>query len=218
MPKPKFLKTLPMPRASIGVGIMKNPNGLLHVGVVYRRRKSNEQFLDLKWHSRIRSIEIQKDRLPLLWVQLEIDDDVIDSLFALCKKVGETKPDVLYGLRYIGGEINKNGILKLVPGELGLTCATFVLAVFEGAGITLLDCTTWEARPEKDKPFHDVIVDALKRTSTVTRQHLNAVENEKGCARFRPEEVAGACSILNRPVSFTSANKVGVQLADYYNV
>jgi hypothetical protein len=125
---------------------------------------------------------------------------VVGELSQACWQRGGQR--IPYGLAYDGGKFRADGRMELASGELGLTCATFVLAVLAGAGLTLLDLATWDQRDDKrradDDAWHASIVAFLKKTKTdddITDEHIAGVESEKNCARYRPEEVAGACGL-----------------------
>lgn len=125
-----------------------------------------------------------------------------------------------YGVRYEGANFERTtGELRLLsPTGHGLTCATFVLALFETIDLELLQLDTWQER-EDDSRWHGVIVDAIRQcvqrsnSTTEDRAHPGLVADEAPCARFRPEEVvAGILRIESLPVSFDVAEPLGVAI------
>jgi hypothetical protein len=87
------------------------------------------------------------------------------------------------------------------------------MAVFRNAGIELIEWWTWPSRPG-DAEWHQRIIGALHYfqqycPTEISQEHINNVSQEIGCARFRPEEVTGACASMNLPVSFNFAVAAG---------
>lgn len=134
----------------------------------------------------------------------------------MCRLISERHGDLglPYGLSYQIGRFDpQTAELLLDDGAVGLTCATFVLAVFASCGVRLIDTENWPERPE-DAEWHKAIIAALSRRASP--EHIAAVTTETGCARFRPEEVAGASSLEDPPRQFEevvgAAQEVMVEL------
>lgn len=109
---------------------------------------------------------------------------------------------VMHSLRYeLGGFDPATGTYVPLGEERGLTCATFVLAVFRTVGIELVDVPLWPARPED----HEWIDRVAAQIRAVDPGHADAVAGDGLCARFRPTEVGGACLVPPHPVSFADA-------------
>jgi len=107
-----------------------------------------------------------------------------------------------YAIRYHSGRFDPTTAeLLLDNNAVGLTCATFILVVYASCGIQLILSKSWPPR-EDDMKWHDSIVDALEKHSTAPAQHIETLRLEKGCARFRPEEVSAACLLEESPGSF----------------
>jgi hypothetical protein len=95
----------------------------------------------------------------------------------------------------------------------GFTCATFVLAIFERAGIRLLDTETWPSRPE-DTAWQVHVRDYLSRI-LAPQQLVEQVTQDIGCVRYRPEEVVAATTFSRYPVSFKKVGPIAKQIASY---
>lgn len=104
--------------------------------------------------------------------------------------------------------------MGLGPTRLGLTCATFILAVFEAAGISLIKYDTWPENRPSDFEWQKQIITALRRTRSATPEHIKAVEGDVGSARYRPEEVAGAATANPLPADFPLAAERGQQILE----
>jgi hypothetical protein len=132
-------------------------------------------------------------------------------LARLCKLLADKyrgrRPSIAYALRYEGGKFEPESGSFLTEKDRGLTCATFVLAIFATRGIPLLRTEEWPPRPD-DEAWQRAVVEML-REGGAEAEHIAAVEQEIGCARFRPEEVAAAGTSSELPASFGYASRVG---------
>ena len=81
----------------------------------------------------------------------------------------------------------------------GLNCSTFVLTIFHEAGPTLVNFAGWPKRAS-DRAWHQHLVKLLR--PLVPAWYFKKVVKDIGCARVRPEEVAGACLEDDLPTSF----------------
>jgi hypothetical protein len=105
-------------------------------------------------------------------------------------------------------------------GSVGLTCATFVLAVFGAAHIPLVDLSGWRRRPEDDARHEALLLDMERglpdlNVSPADPSHIARVRAELPCIRVRPEEVAGAALFSDRPVGFELAEQAGLWILDH---
>lgn len=106
--------------------------------------------------------------------------------------------------------------------ETPYDCATFVLALFRAAVIELVDVHNWPPR-DSDAQWHAKII-AIMRNGKLPEgishdemdKHIKHLESEKGCARFRPEEVAAAASQKQYPVRPEEAWRLGKTIADSF--
>jgi hypothetical protein len=95
----------------------------------------------------------------------------------------------------------------------GLTCASFVLAVFHRAGLPLVVYENWPTSRPGDREWQAKIMRVLERTGA-DRAHVDAVRNEVGSVRFRPEEVAAAATASPLPADFKTASERGQQVLE----
>lgn len=139
------------------------------------------------------------------WITPQLHELEASSLAARCRTVATKYPDggLPYGFYYAGGLFGGDGTLQLGSEQLGLTCATFVLALFKSVGIELLDLGSWKPRRKGDQAFREGIVADLRRRGY--HEHADAIQYEPECGRYRPTEVAGAAVEKARPVVFVRA-------------
>ena len=201
-----------------------NPaNGQLHVGVLYAGPHEPLRFLHLAFHARLtdelfHTSAFQPTR-PYIGVIPNVDPELWLSVVAVCKRVAlRNKRNIPYGVLYEGGRFLQDGRIELGKSAHGLTCATFVLHIFESVGKTLLDLASWHSRAD-DAAWHKHIVEILREfqrdhPSEIADQHINGVESEVGCMRIRPEEVVGGSTSPSLPASFAIAQQRGALVRD----
>ena len=98
---------------------------------------------------------------------------------------------VPYGFSVPDGFFDRaTGGMLLGPNNVGLTCATFVLALFHMIGIVLIDYQTWKDRPA-DKEFQDSVIAWLQQNGA-DPAYINKVKKQANGFRYRPEEVMAA--------------------------
>lgn len=176
-------------------------SGQLHCGISY---KIDEEvnFLHLEWHF---SLSNNIDGISNYFSICSAIHPIRQKIIAIkCKKIWAKNNDpqtIPYSVYYETGTFTDEGILSLDEKEHGLTCATFVLAVFKSCGFNLIETSKWINRDD-DQAWHDKIVYYLeKKTKNVNPQHLDNVRKEKGCSRFRPEDVAMSSTFANMPAT-----------------
>jgi hypothetical protein len=217
---------LSLPAASgstVGVAIaVSDPErDQLHIGVLHAHDYPPE-VLHLSWHFKTDNDRLPHDALSFWWVELDLPADRSSAVAGLCRRIIKrvrAKDDghlIPYGLIYRGGRFRSDGRVEFAAGEIGLTCATFVLAVLSGAGIGLLDLPTWPERPQ-DLQWHAHIVRSLRETKerrrNVSDEHIAGVEREAKCARYRPAEIAAACSLTREQIPFDDVESLGAGVA-----
>lgn len=145
------------------------------------------------------------------YVHPAIDDIDLASLAGFCSLLNAKCPKLPYGLRFGTSSFDDSGRFVAGPNETGLTCATFVIAIFEWAGVPLIDISTWQARAE-DEQAQRALVEVLRGSRDATPEHIVAVEREIGCIRVRPEEVAASSTLPERPLNFADAARIGAEV------
>lgn len=186
------------------IGVMAGVTGIeqLHCGIIY---KSNGNFnaIHLAWHFCLVHDTDHDKFINYIWLKPSIHKTRQNILAAMCRQIlkREQKQDIPYGLIYHGGKFIKDGLMLLKPTESGLTCATFVLAIFKSCGIELIDVSLWESRQE-DSTWHKSVIESLYQTKekfNISDAHIENVKREIGCARFRPEEVTASSALFPTP-------------------
>ncbi len=179
-----------------------------HIGVLHRESDSTEvNLLHLAWHHKLINLP---PSMEYLWVDPKIPSQRMRQVAAICRKVWKSNQgDLPYALSPPNDCFDRQtGKFLFGDTRLGLTCASFVLAIFDAAGLCLAQYETWPASRSRpgDKEWQEEIVRQLKSSqSPDAAEHAEAVSNEIGATRYRPEEVAGAALTSPLPADFTSA-------------
>ena len=178
-----------------------------HTGILHRVA-GTLRVLDLQWHHRLRN---DPPPAAFVWVCPPLAEEDADSLAAFCRLLWtrhEREQGIPYALRFESTCFDRaTGALLLGGGALGLTCATFVLAVFHSLRLPLVDPAAWPPRDE-DSAWQARIVTLLRASRDPSAQaHADRVAAEIGSARFRPEEVVAAASARQLPASFAHATE-----------
>src|SRR5687768_16729705 len=142
----------------------------LHSGVVFRSSDHPQRLLHLAFHHRL-----QCDAATAAWafVPPAIDPIDLQVLAGLCATLAAVRPRIPYGFRRGTSRFDDEGRFVPSPGDSGLTCSTFVMALFSWARIPLLDEASWQARPE-DEVAQRELLEALRGRATA--EHVAAVE------------------------------------------
>jgi hypothetical protein len=207
LPPPSWLHTTSFSAATQPVAIAIRATGpnTWHTGVLYRDQDEPliGRLLHLAFHRDLRS-DIADGRY--WWVEVAVEEELLSSVAAMCRSIWlqrQRGQEINYGVGQALSQFNFDGILRLAEGECGLTCATFVHAVFRDSGAILLKLDSWPARSD-DAEFKAWVIGELHARG-VDEQYIGRVQAEPQSARLRPTEVAGAGVVAQRPASFVQA-------------
>lgn len=200
----------------LGIVISKTGDEQFHCGLAFHLQKGFHA-IHLAWHH---CLKYTSDTSEFTyWIKPNIHRIKQLVLSTKCSRINATKDTykVPYALLYDGGAIfDDEGLFQLGGSMHGLTCATFVLAVFKSCGIDLVDLENWPIRDE-DAKWHQSIIDTLKQYAKVSEAHLTNLQGEVGCARFRPEEVAMSSTFANMPEVFGEISRRGEDLRNKFS-
>lgn len=130
------------PVESAAVTIMKGAVGG-HVGLFYQFNDDGaRRHLHLAWHLRLDDDPAAP--ADASWVKPRLTQDELDNIADAAHRVATLYQDGLVPYAFdANARFDSNGRLQL-DQSLGLTCATFIIRLFEYAGIVLLDEQTWD--------------------------------------------------------------------------
>lgn len=180
--------------------LCRTDHGGLHSGLLYRTAGGGCGVIHLGWEDMI----LTTWEWERYWATPEVEPELLASVGALCRLILKryvNERRFPYALRFDGTTFDSAGRLVLGPDSKGLTCATFVLAVFDGVGVRMVDEASWPSRPDKDKEF----LEAAARFARPAHLEVLKAEVESGVRRIHPHEVLGACGCIALPAAFDSA-------------
>lgn len=161
-----------------------------HCGIIYRRTPQDLRFLHLAFHFDLRDDAFDR---TYWWAPSGLDPVNQRILAAFASLILMGDPAIPYGFDSDGIVFDRTtGELYPPPVGKGLTCATFVLAVFRTYGFEPLLDTSWEARPD-DAQWQQKILSWMEESNAAT-EHLDAIRAAGEALRYRPEEVVG-CAV-----------------------
>jgi hypothetical protein len=178
---------------------IKDSNGQRHVGMIYRGGEIRElSFLHLAWHNKLTD---ENPDSSFFWIEIGVPRRRARQLASKCRQVSKANGRFIpYGFSPPTAEQFDEESAKFIfgPTWTGLTCASFVLAVFEFARLRLIRLESWEPRDD-DVQWQRTIVLTMKahharslsenryrtpREIEDVEKHIAAVESEVGCARY----------------------------------
>ncbi len=174
----------------------------LHMGLHYRNADRGNAVLHLAWENRL---EVIWD-LGGLYAVPDVDAMRLRQVAWRCTLVARrSRQPIPYALVWSGATFDQQGRLALNGTAHGLTCATFVLALFASDGIALVDDLSWPPRPGLAKAL-------ATQAAAMGYPEIGARiadEAAAGAKRILPQEVFGACTLPNPPVPFGEAAAAG---------
>lgn len=204
----------PDPSFVFGLAIQVNSGTRqLHTSVLYRF-DGRLMIGDLLCHLSTRREEARPSN-RLLWIAPDLTQHEQEILAAKVDAWLEENGNMIpYSVAHPGGVIFRDDIwVGHEPGQ-GLTCATFVVALFDELGIPFIDIETWESR-EGDAEWANNILAAM--SPYMKKEHIDAQLERLGeTARVRPNDVTAAGLLIhqgmNEPLRFEQVDPVSVRV------
>jgi len=187
-----------------------------HVGLSYIAHDDGTRArLELAWHLQLRHDEGAGTEA---WVQPAIDEFALSNVRMSAGLIASKRRDgsVPYAFARNDAHYREDGTLQL-GASLGLTCATFVLLVFEHARVPLIDEASWgqprTERTTQDTAAQEELVAAMRRDPRF-QDHASSLSAQVGSIRIRAEEVAAASGLDAHPIAFARAAPAGASLLE----
>lgn len=135
-----------------------------------------------------------------LWLDLagEFTDVERSIICAHAKKVADANPKkrLAWGYDAPGGHIDgETGEIIPALGSFGLTCATFVLEVFESCGYKLVDQTSWPKSLKDDIKWQEDMITKLLYRPDIDSEAISRQKKNVSKSRFLPEQIAAATQV-----------------------
>lgn len=171
-----------------------------HAALLYRRKKIEIRIFHLEDHKKITDATAPTD---FVWIEPNIPEERAKLVASKARLVHQQHKanGIPYGFGFRTSSFDKAGSFRLGEGEVGLTCATIVAAIFESEKIKLLEPTGWPGPDSDDKRKRRTFIDHLKKHDAA---HAALLEKDIDAPRISPEEVVAASAI--HPTVGTFAN------------
>lgn len=205
------------------IGVFLEKNGR-HIGLVaINEDETGLNFIHLAGEDDLCFDQFQSQLGFLVYPGLEREREM--NIAAFCRKVWKKNNGAIpYGFSYPNGALDKKtGEFLIGSTKLGLTCASFVLAVFHSCGIPLVALGTWPRFDSDDMDTQNFILDYMKKHGALTYTEFEERKREIGNSRVRPSEVAALAAFKPFPHTFRMLyskaemffTKIGVSNADF---
>lgn len=175
-----------------------------HAGILYRWNKQ-VWFFELQGHRQLNDEPVKNDpsRPSMVWVEPKLAQERVRLVANRCKLIFRKHQEnkIPYGFRYSRTAFDEGGILRLGDGEVGLTCATIVDAVFAAEKIPLLDPEKWDPPDNEDRQSRRLLIAVIRKSDP---ERAAVLEGEIDAPRIRPEEVVAAAAIHPKIGTFVS--------------
>ncbi|MDE3186535.1 MAG: hypothetical protein KGM96_03290 [Acidobacteriota bacterium] len=208
------LTCVPFTPEQVAIAVSHSPMGAGHIGIGFHAAKSGPQVLHLAWHRKLEVDDVPAE-LKQCWAAEPFDMPHLAAkqLVAFVRAVAKRGATINYAIDFIAskGSFDPNGTYRPPKGSSGLTCASFVLEVFRGGSIPLVQIDTWREDPA-NVSWGNAVCDWLARDADP--DHVAAVRKSVRGLRLRPFEVAGACRLTKtaRPASFDAVQGPAAQI------
>lgn len=199
-------------RGRLAIWILQTSPEQHHLGLCYRSHKVGIiEYLHLEWHLRLSTDEPTES---YLCIEPRINQRRLLNVAAFSRRVikQSINDKIPYGFSFPTDCFDEQtGCCLLQSNGQGLTCASFVLAIFHSLQLPLVQYETWVEGREKDRDWQEFIVQQLEEHGA-SEEHVNAIRKDIGIVRFRPEDVAGAVVCETLPAHFETASQNGEKI------
>lgn len=202
--------------AHVGLAI-KRAGDFVHVGFLYRDEIGQIQLSHLAFHHAFRGADIPDGTYS--WLEAHFHEIVQEQLAAQLLHVAEENAagDIPYSIIHRGLSFDGSGKYVATAPGAGLTCATYILAIFDSLQIPLLDLPTWPAGRQGDAQWAQSILHLLAQSHPpASEAHIAAQQNElPQVVRYRPEEVGAAFTIFtNTALTFSTVKPPSLEILE----
>lgn len=167
-----------------------------HVALIYLNEAGAPQLMHLEWYKRFR----QEDWNGLYyWIEFkglptQVEESFVEWIGLVAEKASRINSGIPYSLFYNEQRsFNSDGTYIERGDGGGLTCATFILALFADFGIPLIDFASWPVNRPGDVKWVEKILPILAKTVVCkfpqdSTNFLSLFLKRHSLKRFRPEE------------------------------
>jgi hypothetical protein len=196
--------------AAIGIG--QSAPKQRHIGILHNSEDDMWRVLHLAWHCILKN-EREIPPYFTMWVELRYDAQRLRQLAAFCRRVWRKNSDggIPYAFSHPREALHPStGAMLFGPTQFGLSCSSFVLAIFSSVGLDLVAYATWKPDRPGDREWQAAIIEQLR--DRASESHLKHLQAEIGSVRFRPEEVAAGAALSPPSADMSAAEALGADI------
>lgn len=200
---PLFVPVSPENVKYVAVALSRNHfDGELrsHASIIYRTSIGEATILDFLLNGQIRSVPADRAvrRHRFTWAVPQFPDIVLQAIARFCETLGESSQSFPYWIDFPADSrfFDAGNSIELRGGAVGLTCATFVLAVFASLRKSLLNMDTWtegdDTRKAEDEDWQHWILSKLRDNPPaygISAELMQRGEQRIPFLRYRPEDL-----------------------------
>lgn len=185
-----------------------------HSGLLFRKQ-DGVYLLHLAWHCDLRCDPA--DQAPqLYWYTPDLTPTQLGALALIAAQIAKRRAanDVTYSTDRSGCFFEPIAGAFVSGGTgTGLTCASFVWALFQGIALNPLKLETWQEDAE-DAAFGEWVVQQLTCQLSDQHPHVIGMKGKLHSPRIRPSDIAAAAvtPTSDWPLAFADARATGRQL------
>ncbi|WP_156480967.1 hypothetical protein [Variovorax sp. PAMC 28711] len=176
--------------------------GQRHVALVYKQASRALVMLHLGWNKTL--LYQRWEARHYSWIEMDgIDPDVQELFCDWAEIVAISSRTGIHPIPYSAffrptGNFDASGNFVNMQDGSGLTCSTFILALFSDYKLPLIDAASWPARIEDARWFRK-IWGKLRRIDPILSKIdlILQFKRRRQLRRFRPEEVLAAGSLYS---------------------
>lgn len=177
----------------LAVQVASRPRRQLHSIALYQF-EGEFKFGDLQSHLKTRCAPASPSD-SIFWISLDLEAEDQKVLAAKIESwLSKNVNRIPYSVASPGGVVFRDDVwVGELPGQ-GMTCSTFIVALFEELGYPFIDVSTWEQR-DGDALWASSILELLG--PGMDEQHVAVQRSLLGQGiRVRPSDIVGAGSLL----------------------
>lgn len=208
----------------IGISVGKSSNTNLHNKLLINFDGICGE-LHLEYHHKMTFSNIFDLSNKYIWGSpIGIHSSRLKALAARCIKIIKNKDiqEIPYAIEYKGRrKFDEDGIYNSYynGSDYGVTCATFILTIFESVGLDIIDWKNWIDRPEDEAWFDSLIktmeIGKARGWFKLSDEHLENLRSEKNCKKIRPEEIFSIVYCNSYPMKFSCSSSIGSHIRNY---
>jgi hypothetical protein len=216
--KPLSQEEWPDEKMLFGVAILASDPSRrqLHAAALYRFG-GNLILGDVQSHLTARKA-IARPNARWHWIAPDLSEEDQKVLAATADAWLDLNRDKIpYSVAHPGGVVFKNNVwVGNEPGQ-GMTCATFVMELFDELGIPFIAKETWEPR-DGDTDWAESILAVL--ANQMTKEHVDAqYARIREVVRVRPSDIASAAHLIHQeqeePLTFTEVAPLALTIESF---